>query len=85
MGQAGIDAVLAGTKAFAVALLAPLTTRIGNRPRVAADPGQILAAAAEVLERETAGVSGQPARLPELWEGKAAERIVAALLEGVRH
>src|SRR5512142_1713752 len=42
MGQAPIDAVLAGTKGFAVALLAPLTARIGTRPRVAADPGQVL-------------------------------------------
>ncbi|HYD41860.1 MAG TPA: hypothetical protein VEB43_13610 [Anaeromyxobacter sp.] len=41
MSQA-IDAVLAGTKGFAVALLAPLTARIGNRPRVAGDPGQVL-------------------------------------------
>lgn len=42
MGQTSIDAVIAGTKGFAVALLAPLTARIGNRPRVAADPGQVL-------------------------------------------
>lgn len=42
MSQA-IDAVLAGTKGFAVALLAPLTARIGNRPRVAGDPAQVLA------------------------------------------
>jgi len=41
MSQA-IDAVLAGTKGFAVALLAPLTARIGNRPRVAGDPSQVL-------------------------------------------
>jgi hypothetical protein len=42
MGQSTIDAVLAGTKSFAVALLAPLTARIGNRPRLAADPSQVL-------------------------------------------
>lgn len=41
MSQA-IDAVLAGTKGFAVALLAPLTARIGSRPRVAGDPSQVL-------------------------------------------
>jgi len=43
MGQAPIDAVLAGTKGFAVALLAPLTAKVGTRPRVAGDPGQVLA------------------------------------------
>ena len=42
MSQAQIDAVVAGTKGFAVALLAPLTARLGTRPRVAGDPGQIL-------------------------------------------
>lgn len=42
MSQAPIEAVLAGTKSFAVALLAPLTARVGNRPRVAGDPGQVL-------------------------------------------
>ncbi len=42
MAQPSIDAVLAGTKGFAVALLAPVTTRVGMRPRVAADPGQVL-------------------------------------------
>ena len=42
MAQLPIDAVLAGTKNFAVALLAPLTVRLGTRPRVAADPGQVL-------------------------------------------
>jgi hypothetical protein len=42
MSQATINAVLAGTKGFAVAFLAPLTSRVGNRPRVASDPVQIL-------------------------------------------
>ncbi|BDG04349.1 hypothetical protein [Anaeromyxobacter oryzae] len=37
------DAVVAGTKNFAVALLAPLTARVGVRPRIAADAGQALA------------------------------------------
>jgi hypothetical protein len=36
------DAVVAGTKNFAVALLAPLTTRVGIRPRIAADAAQAL-------------------------------------------
>jgi len=42
MAQPSVDAVVAGTKGFAVALLAPLTTRVGTRPRVAADAGQVL-------------------------------------------
>jgi hypothetical protein len=42
MSQAPINAVLAGTKGFAVAFLAPLTSRVGNRPRIASDPVQIL-------------------------------------------
>lgn len=38
-----MDAVLAGSRGFALALLAPLTERIGTRPRVAAGPAQALA------------------------------------------
>jgi hypothetical protein len=38
-----IEAVVAGSRGFAVALLAPLTERIGTRPRIAADPAQALA------------------------------------------
>ena len=37
------EAVVAGSRGFALALLAPLTDRIGTRPRVAADPSQVLA------------------------------------------
>jgi hypothetical protein len=37
------EAVIAGSRAFALALLAPLAERVGARPRVAADPGQALA------------------------------------------
>jgi hypothetical protein len=40
MSNSPADAVLAGTKTFAVALLAPLTTRLGVRPRIAADATQ---------------------------------------------
>ncbi|MFY3742834.1 hypothetical protein ACOQFB_02915 [Anaeromyxobacter sp. Red801] len=36
------EAVVAGSKAFAVALLAPVTTRLGTRPRIAADAAQAL-------------------------------------------
>jgi hypothetical protein len=37
------EAVIAGSKGFALALLAPLTERVGTRPRVAADPVQAIA------------------------------------------
>ena len=37
-----IDAVVAGTKGFALALLAPIAERVGARPRVAADPAHAL-------------------------------------------
>ncbi|MGC3997872.1 MAG: hypothetical protein QM767_10420 [Anaeromyxobacter sp.] len=40
MSQPNIDLVVAGTKVFAVALLAPLTQRVGTRPRVTSDPAQ---------------------------------------------
>src|SRR6266545_5762581 len=43
MSQPPIDAVVAGTKGFAVALLAPLAQRVGGRPRIASDPAQALA------------------------------------------
>jgi hypothetical protein len=37
------DVVLAGSKAFALALFAPVTERVGSRPRIAPDPQQALA------------------------------------------
>lgn len=36
------EAVVAGSKAFAVTLLAPVTARLGLRPRIAADAAQAL-------------------------------------------
>ncbi|ABC80467.1 hypothetical protein [Anaeromyxobacter dehalogenans] len=36
------EAVVAGSKAFAVAMLAPVTSRLGTRPRIAADAAQAL-------------------------------------------
>jgi hypothetical protein len=41
MGQ--FETAIAGSKGFALALFAPLTERVGTRPRVAADPGQAAA------------------------------------------
>ena len=43
MATTSTEAVIAGSRAFALALLAPLTERVGNRPRIAADPTQALA------------------------------------------
>jgi hypothetical protein len=37
------EAVIAGSKGFALALLAPLTERVGTRPRIASDPAQAIA------------------------------------------
>jgi hypothetical protein len=43
MTNSPTDAVVAGSKSFAVALLAPLTARIGVRPRITSDAPQALA------------------------------------------
>src|SRR5512133_3840656 len=43
MDRSPSGAVVAGTRAFAVALLAPVAARVGARPRVAADAAQALA------------------------------------------
>ncbi len=43
MATTSTEAVIAGSRGFALALLAPLTERVGNRPRIAADPTQALA------------------------------------------
>src|SRR5512142_1761460 len=43
MDRSSSGAVVAGTRAFAITLLAPLTARVGTRPRVAADLAQALA------------------------------------------
>jgi hypothetical protein len=42
MANQPTEAVIAGSKGFALALLAPLTERVGTRPRIAADPAQAL-------------------------------------------
>jgi hypothetical protein len=63
MNGSTLDAVVAGTKPFAVALLAPLTTRVGTRPRIAADPVQALALCAPngLAVVEYAGAASLPA------------------------
>lgn len=43
MDRPSSGAVVAGTRAFTIALLAPLTARVGSRPRIAGDVAQALA------------------------------------------
>jgi len=53
----------------------PVTCEVGTNVLVGNDPAAILAAARPILAGQA--VSG---RVPELWDGHAAERIVAVLL-----
>jgi UDP-N-acetylglucosamine 2-epimerase (non-hydrolysing) len=52
----------------------PITLDEGTNTLVGRDPARILAAAREIL----AG-GGKGGRIPEFWDGRAAERIVAVL------
>jgi UDP-N-acetylglucosamine 2-epimerase (non-hydrolysing) len=52
----------------------PVTVTKGTNYIVGQDPGKILAAASEILAGH-----GKTGQLPELWDGHAAERIVAVL------
>ncbi len=78
------DVVLAGTKAFALALFAPLTERSGTRPRIAPEPQQALtlcSASSGVLVVEY-GEAWLPV-LRQLRLRAAGLRIVAALPRGL--
>jgi len=55
----------------------PVTVEQGSNRIVGRDPERIIAGALEVLR---AGPN-QPVRIPELWDGHAAERIVEALVK----
>ena len=52
----------------------PVTAEIGSNQVVGTDPAKILDAYRRVME----GHAREP-RIPDLWDGKAAERIVAIL------
>jgi UDP-N-acetylglucosamine 2-epimerase (non-hydrolysing) len=56
----------------------PVTVEIGTNKLVGTDPEKIVGAAHASLERAQ---TGEPARVPPLWDGKTADRILDALLE----
>jgi UDP-N-acetylglucosamine 2-epimerase (non-hydrolysing) len=53
----------------------PITTTQGTNQVVGQDPSTILSAAREILSGKT-----KPGRIPPLWDGHAAERIVEILM-----
>jgi UDP-N-acetylglucosamine 2-epimerase (non-hydrolysing) len=56
----------------------PVTVELGTNRVVGTDPGRIVAEAGEALARDR---QKEPPRVPPLWDGRAAERILDALLE----
>jgi UDP-N-acetylglucosamine 2-epimerase (non-hydrolysing) len=56
----------------------PVTIELGTNRVVGTDPGRILSAAFETLGRDPAN---EPPRVPPLWDGHTADRILDALLE----
>lgn len=77
------DTVIAGSKAFALALFAPLTERAGTRPRIAADPGHASALAPQdgliIVELQSPEWLSEVQRLVA---ERPTLRVVAALATG---
>ena len=59
----------------------PVTVELGTNRVVGTDPERIVAEAEAALER---GREGAAPRVPPLWDGRAADRILDALLERTR-
>ena len=53
----------------------PVTITEGTNRLIGSDPSRVIVA----LDEELRGETGQPARIPPLWDGRAAERIVEIL------
>ncbi|HEX8148890.1 MAG TPA: UDP-N-acetylglucosamine 2-epimerase (non-hydrolyzing) [Pyrinomonadaceae bacterium] len=56
----------------------PVTVELGTNRVVGTDPGRIVAEAEGALSKDR---QKEPPRVPPLWDGRAAERILDALLE----
>ena len=54
----------------------PVTVEMGTNQLVGTDPARAVSAAREVLAGR-----GRPGRIPELWDGRAAERVADVLLK----
>jgi UDP-N-acetylglucosamine 2-epimerase (non-hydrolysing) len=59
----------------------PVTVSEGTNQLVSTDPNRIIAAATDLIENR----ASKEARIPELWDGHAAARIVTALLRHEAH
>jgi hypothetical protein len=83
MAHQPTEAVIAGSRGFALALLAPLTERVGTRPRVAADAAQALklTGAAGLVVVEFQG-DGSLDSIRALVDGAAGVSVVAAIPDG---
>ncbi|HET7824695.1 MAG TPA: hypothetical protein VFK90_05160, partial [Anaeromyxobacter sp.] len=78
-----VEPVIAGSRGFALALLAPLTERIGTRPRVAADAAHalpLLAGPGGLLVVEFVGTDTRRA-IEDIVDEATGVRVVAAVPE----